>query len=838
MPFPEELERTAWTADGVLMGLQHRKLPLWGVQFHPESICTEYGAELLGNFLALADAHNATLEATLEATHSNASTPPSAQPHALESSHGWAYTEESPLRVSSSGSSGASSCGSAGAGATAPMGAGGCDFHGAARGAHEPETCAAASRPLQAATCPPPGCGHRKLKLLHRVLETRLEAETFYMANLSQDERSFWLDSSRREHGVARFSYMGGSTGPLSYQLRYDLPNRTLETTFPSGRKELRDKCDVLEFLEGQLQACKHSGGAAELPFEFRGGFVGYLGYELKELCEDGQGQRNRHISQEPDAVLLFADRFLVWDHQEGHVYVAALVSDGAVAEAEARAWLACTEQEVRRLSSLSLKDTLAARHQAMRDPPPLPVNARGGAVAAEGVAASAQGMSMPAGGQGILVQPLQVGAASGEEQDLQDLASHDMMEDDAPSNEPPTVDADDGEEQEPSHTPAGPGALSFPPVSPTAPSLSAGPGSVPRGAMPHADSEGGKDAVAAASALSSRESGFVSLDSARQYQDKVQQCLGHIVEGESYELCLTTRLRSRRGMRLDPLRFYQRLRAVNPAPYSALLRCGKGLTVCSSSPERFMRISAQGLCDSKPIKGTRRRGSCPEEDAEICRELRKCEKDLAENLMIVDLVRNDLGRVCTQASVCCPKIMDVETYATVPLCPCRPCRACCSRAAREGRIGGERGEYGVFSLCVSLCVCVHGCKLRRCVCVRMQVHQLVSTIQGQMRPELSRVDVLRATFPMGSMTGAPKRRSLALLDELESDARGIYSGAIGFLSLDGAVHLSVAIRTAVVTGVRSCVFLCAARALRRWMAQSGEEAVRGGCGMRRWSTC
>jgi len=131
-------------------------------------------------------------------------------------------------------------------------------------------------------------------------------------------------------------------------------------------------------------------------------------------------------------------------------------------------------------------------------------------------------------------------------------------------------------------------------------------------------------------------------------------------------------------------------------------------------------------------------------EDAEICQELRTCEKDLAENLMIVDLVRNDFGRVCSEASVSCPKIMDVETYATV--------------------------------------------------------HQLVSTIQGQMRPDLTCIDVVRATFPMGSMTGAPKRRSLALLDSIESDARGIYSGAIGFMSLNGAVHFSVAIRTAVVT--------------------------------------
>jgi para-aminobenzoate synthetase len=192
--FPQELERTAWTQDGVIMGLQHRKLPLWGVQFHPESICTQYGAELLGNFLALADAHNASLECTLEASHSNASTPPSAQSLALESTQAWVRAEEPPLvRAGSAGSPGENSCGSA-CGLPSMRG-GGC------------ESC-------------PPVCGHSKLMLLHRVLETRLEAETFFMSNLAHDARSFWLDSSRREHAVARFSYMGGSRGPLSYQVR------------------------------------------------------------------------------------------------------------------------------------------------------------------------------------------------------------------------------------------------------------------------------------------------------------------------------------------------------------------------------------------------------------------------------------------------------------------------------------------------------------------------------------------------------------------------------------------------------------------------------------------
>lgn len=729
-PFPEDLERTAWTADGVLMGLQHRKLPLWGVQFHPESICTEFGAELLSNFLALADAHNSTLETT----HSNASTPPS---HART----W-QLDETLTRLSSSSSSESTNS----ARPIPSLAHSRCSSHETGvRGG-------AAAR----------DCGHLRLKLVHRVMDCRLEPETFYMTSLSNDKRSFWLDSSRREHGVARFSYMGGSTGPLSYQVHYNLKGRRLQTTYPDGRIERRECCDVLGFLEDQLLACKLTSraqgvgvGGAEgqaLPFEFVGGFVGYLGYELKELCEDGLGEKNRHVSEDPDAVMLFADRFLVWDHQEGHVYVAALVDEDGEGGEAADKWLDATVLELKRLQSLSLRDTLAERHKAMRAAVPdlthtsTPQDSDGVARLAPHVRDSA-----PAGDINSEQEP---GTDSRLVIEGMDSMVHmpPMMagEDRASGDEPPTVAADDGEDQEPSDTPAGPGALSFPPVQPNAPqSLSAGPGSAPRGAMPHAE---GVDSAASSQRGACGQSkdkdiidlGFATSDSEEQYQDKVRQCLGHILEGESYELCMTTRHRSRRGMRVDPLLLYQRLRAVNPAPYSALLRCGEGLTVCSSSPERFLRMSSDGLCDSKPIKGTRRRGACMEEDEEICKELKNCEKDLAENLMIVDLVRNDFGRVCTEASVCCPKIMDVETYATV--------------------------------------------------------HQLVSTIQGQKRPDLTCIDVIRATFPMGSMTGAPKRRSLVLLDELEGDARGIYSGALGFFSLNGAVHFSVAIRTAVVT--------------------------------------
>jgi len=230
-------------------------------------------------------------------------------------------------------------------------------------------------------------------------------------------------------------------------------------------------------------------------------------------------------------------------------------------------------------------------------------------------------------------------------------------------------------------------------------------------------------------------------------YLADIQTCHDHLLAGDSYELCLTNRLEIDHDG--DPLDLYRRLRRVNPAPYSAYLRFG-GLAVLSSSPERFLRIGADGSVETRPIKGTCRRSADPAEDSRLAEGLRASEKNRAENLMIADLMRNDLGSVCEVGSVTVPSLMEVESYETV--------------------------------------------------------HQLVTTVRGRRREEIGPAGCARACFPPGSMTGAPKRRAMEILDGLEGAPRGVYSGAVGYFGLGGGCDLSVAIRTIVLDRGRASV--------------------------------
>ena len=224
------------------------------------------------------------------------------------------------------------------------------------------------------------------------------------------------------------------------------------------------------------------------------------------------------------------------------------------------------------------------------------------------------------------------------------------------------------------------------------------------------------------------------------QYLADIARCQGALAAGESYEVCLTDQISTSASP--EPFELYRVLRRTNPAPFAAYLKLGE-LAVLSSSPERFLSVDRERRVQARPIKGTTRRSPDPVEDDALRSELTHDEKTYAEHLMIVDLLRNDLGRVCEVDSVRVPELMVVEDYATV--------------------------------------------------------HQLISTVTGVLESERSPVQCVRACFPGGSMTGAPKLRTMGIIDETERVARGVYSGAIGYFSLDGSVDLSIVIRTIVL---------------------------------------
>jgi para-aminobenzoate synthetase len=515
---PDCLEKVAWTEDNLIMGMRHRSLPLWGVQFHPESICTQYGQTLFENFKEI------TLKFAQERGNS-------------QKKHYWTGDSVTVTIPSSS-----------------------------------------SSQKQQ-----------QKFELCTRKLNLCLDTEQMFVHLFGNSPNAFWLDSSRVEPGLSRFSFMGDNSGENSLLIHYRTQSQELTVT-QSHSVSFRTE-GIFEYLKREIEQ-RHCP-SHDLPFDFNCGFVGYFGYELKAEC----GSQLNHPSALPDAMFLLADRMIAIDHQEQTLYLLCLIQQGQTAASEA--WFE------------------SIRHQIDHLPPLSPI--------------------VP------------------------------------PEAQTPVI--------------------------------------------------------------------FRLSRSERTYLDDIEKCLQEIHEGETYQVCLTNQIHT--DTTPDPLAFYRSLRRINPAPYAAFLRFGDVAIACSS-PERFLRIDRRGWVETKPIKGTLPRGKTPNEDFILRERLRNSEKDRAENLMIVDLLRNDLGRVCAVGTVHVPKLMDVETYATV--------------------------------------------------------HQLVTTIRGHLRADMSAIDCIRNAFPGGSMTGAPKLRTMQIIDRLEQSARGVYSGAIGFLGLNGSADLNIVIRTAVLT--------------------------------------
>ena len=518
---PPELEAIAWADDGTLMAIRDRQRRAWGVQFHPESIGTEHGAQLVENFIAM--------------------TP--------------------------------------------------------ARRRHR----ASVATPLRSTVVPggrAPARSRGAVQIAQRVLDRTTDAESAFAALFGDREHAFWLDSSRVDPALSRFSFLGVAAGALGAEVRYRVTGSQLTVT-RAGEMVAREET-LFAYLSREL-ARLHTD-SPQLPFDLNGGFVGYLGYECKADC----GAAAAHEAELPDAFLLLADRLLVIDHEQQRTYLLALCDGSAAELAAAQAWLQQT--------AATLDDLPALDEPALRE--------------------------------------------------------------------------------------HGDAALEF---------------RLRRG----------------------RE----------HYLANVEACKRLLESGESYEICLTNTLELPAPR--DAWELYRVLRRVNPAPYSAYLRMREG-AILSSSPERFLRVTRDRTVEAKPIKGTAARALDRSADGAARDALTRSPKDRAEHLMIVDLLRNDLGLVSRIGSVHVPRLMDVESYETV--------------------------------------------------------HQLVSTVRGRLRDDVDIVDCIRATFPGGSMTGAPKLRTMEIIDALEGAPRGVYSGALGYLALNGTADLSIVIRTLVATAAGASI--------------------------------
>ena len=755
-------------AGGVVMALRHRDRPHYGVQFHPESVCSRFGERLYRNFAAIAKAHN----------EGGSRTRPTEGVAGVVAPRG---IDPATVCISPDGGS-------------APV-----DGDGKTR---------LMWMRLPGALASTPGGSEALFWRLFGGGDGGVDVDDPRGRTIAAKD-TFWLDSATASVAGrcprSRFSFMGGRGGGLWRRLVYALPRPeresagasdgereggepawrtgapppfeggTLVSVRADGTRETFERIRLLDWLDARLAArscdrterveswgeaaarraaegsVAHAGDDAprdpvvslsdenidDLPFDFRCGFVGYFGYEMRAECDS---PTPRHVSPVPDAALYFADRVVAVDHSNDDVYLLALVPD---------------EIDIAGLEREARGANLGAAARAVAE----------GMVAMAREEAEGDARSWMAETERTVLA----------------LGSFDATRGDSPANE-----GDDPRRSDSTHA-----------------GLTAAIGARAVAALDACErmrreeatqeGEGSKDAGAAYA----YEGGFTFRRNRDEYVGDVSACQRAIDRGETYEVCLTNELRRTavEGSRVegdgevggsipaprapDPATLYSVLRRTNPAPYAAFLcfgGCDFGgssdvssdplhdvVAVCCSSPERFLRLSppaggdaasSSGVLEAKPIKGTAPRVQPLGCDADVAEasKLASSVKDRAENLMIVDLLRNDLGRVCAPGTVSVPGLMKIESYAAV--------------------------------------------------------HQLVSTVRGTKRAGVPAAACVAAAFPPGSMTGAPKFRTVEIIDTLEPGPRGVYSGSVGYLSVPresaagdaaGAFDLNVVIRTAVV---------------------------------------
>ncbi|MGL4174076.1 MAG: chorismate-binding protein [Actinomycetota bacterium] len=588
---PSTLRPLAWSEDGVLMALRHHLHPVYGVQFHPESIRTTRGDAVVAGFLALADAW-------------------------------WRSLDRQARRAADSAG-----------------GAGGwsCVIRSRDGRRAEQKTVSRTAREDDSVR----GDGADWIVLTEQF-PVVVNPEVLFDHCWRPRDHAYWLDASAPDNDTGLRSIMGSAAGPLA---------RILTVNCTAGTFSVRDTQrthtqvgSALEYVAADLTAFSVAPAADRPGFSL--GWVGYLGYEMYAECDvanpegldvnpKGFATASPNASGAPDAVLVFTDRALVFDHGSNRVTLLALADparpdpeSGSIADA--RAWF--SDERARIDGIVQRQPDAGGAGQALNSEGP-PAHAVGSnAVVADAVALAAAG---------------------------------------------------------------------FPP----------------------------------------ERSSLRSRHGRDRYLALIAECLRQIRAGESYELCLTNDLT---GPALaDPWETYQQLRRISPSPLGSYLHFGD-VHVLSTSFERFLCADPTGALEARPVKGTRPRSEDQTRDRQLAAELMGHEKDRAENLMVVDLVRHDLSKHAEVGSVQVPHLFEVRSYPAA--------------------------------------------------------HQMLSTVQAQLRPGRTVIDAFRAAFPPGSMTGAPKERTMRILHFLEQGPRGVYSGVIGYFSLDGSADFAVAIRTAVTT--------------------------------------